>query len=139
MTERRAVVGRRLGNEQAIEFFETGINPYTREAPDVIDGGTEVEQVSVAVLIGTIEDIDRDIAIVGIDSEQGQVLLELRRGVGSFYTFLTGERPPARPYAVPGATTLLDQRSEGDFAAEKQPSAEPPDEPVRIAGGTRVY
>ncbi len=100
MTDRKAILGRRLGNEKAIEYWETGRNPYQRAVPDIDSpGDSEVEQISAGVLVDQIEEIDRDIAIAGVFSPQGEVLIQLRRGIGSFYTFLTGERPPRRPFA----------------------------------------
>ena len=118
MMERQAILGRRLGNEQAIRYWETGQNPYERSAPDIdTPGDSEVEQISVGVLLGQIEDIDRDISIVGSFSDHAEVLLGLRRGLGTFYTFLTGQRPPRRPY--------LD--TDDDQPVPPSPVIDPPD------------
>ena len=102
MTYRRAIQGRRVYNEDAINSFNTGRGPdsieYLRSAPPgVITGDGDIPEVDPRVTM-VMDDIFvqlfRDKIIAGEGTAQAESTRLVRQRIGQFYGQVFGERPP---------------------------------------------
>jgi len=95
MSYPRPKIGRRPWNEIVFEQFER------ESGPDPTDGagGSETGEIARDILESAFTYIVQDLAIVRGDEEATEAIMNARRGLGTAYAAIFGERPPTLPAA----------------------------------------